>query len=104
MKIITARRKPIELECMQYAGDDNRQQIIDWSGGDCYYVCFGRGSSFKCKTREGDINISVGDYVMRGVKGEHYPCKSDIFPEIYDIVGERNEAQTKIDETIGGSK
>ena len=35
--------------------------------------------SFKIKTLEGDMNVSKGGYIIKGIKGEFYPCKEDIF-------------------------
>lgn len=37
-------------------------------------------------TMEGDMTVSAGDWVITGVKGEHYPCKPDIFAATYDPV------------------
>ena len=41
-------------------------------------------------TLEGEMKVSRGDYVIRGVQGEFYPCKPDIFEATYDI-GEVSE-------------
>ena len=41
---------------------------------------------FKIKTLEGDITASVGDYIIKGVQGEFYPCKPDIFEQTYETV------------------
>ena len=41
-------------------------------------------------TLEGEMHISFGDYIIQGIKGELYPCKSDIFEEIYEKVEEKN--------------
>lgn len=38
------------------------------------------------KTLEGDHKVSYGDYIIKGIKGELYPCKSDIFEATYDKV------------------
>lgn len=40
------------------------------------------------QTLEGGHIVSSGDYIITGVKGEHYPCKPDIFMATYDIVEE----------------
>ena len=37
-------------------------------------------------TLEGDLTASVGDYIIRGIKGEFYPCRADIFEATYDAV------------------
>ena len=40
------------------------------------------------ETLEGTMIISVGDYIIRGVNGEYYPCKPDIFEKTYEKVEE----------------
>lgn len=40
------------------------------------------------RTLEGDMTASYGDYIIKGVKGEFYPCKPDIFNETYELVEE----------------
>lgn len=42
-------------------------------------------------TLEGDMKADVGDWVIKGIHGEFYPCKHDIFIESYDIVSGYNE-------------
>ena len=48
--------------------------------------------SFKIKTLEGDMNVSKGDYIIKGIKGEFYPCKEDIFKKTYLDFGEYVDA------------
>jgi hypothetical protein len=38
------------------------------------------------ETLEGHLNVSVGDWIITGIKGEHYPCKPDIFEVTYEKV------------------
>lgn len=38
----------------------------------------------KIKTLEGDMSVSYGDYIIKGVKGEFYPCKPDVFAATYE--------------------
>ena len=59
--------------------------------------------SFKIKTLEGDMNISKGDYIIKGIKGEFYPCKEDIFKKTYEDFTEyvsTNELLTDLDNTL----
>jgi len=42
------------------------------------------------RTLEGNHKASLGDYIIKGVKGELYPCKPDIFEMTYEIVDESN--------------
>ena len=45
------------------------------------------------KTLEGNMLASVGDYVIKGVSGEFYPCKPDIFAATYDLVCDNDDCQ-----------
>lgn len=60
-------------------------------------------NSFKIKTLEGDMNVSKGDYIIKGIKGEFYPCKEDIFKKTYvdftEYVG-TNELLVDLDSTL----
>lgn len=49
-------------------------------------TCFWRGSSLIVRTLEGDMEGRPGDWLIRGVKGELYPCKPDVFDDTYDFV------------------
>ena len=44
---------------------------------------------FKIGTLEGEHKVTPGDWIIKGVKGEHYPCKPDVFKKTYDLVGEK---------------
>ena len=46
------------------------------------------GTVLHIKTLEGNHHVSVGDYVIKGVQGELYPCKPDIFEQTYELVEE----------------
>ena len=59
--------------------------------------------SFKIKTLEGDMNVSKGDYIIKGIKGEFYPCKEDIFKKTYLDFAEyvfTNELLTDLDNAL----
>lgn len=88
------RKKPVEIEAFQYDGDmiysDGTPYAPDWAlkaleNGVLYYQ--GQGELY-IKTLEGDHHASTGDYIIRGVAGELYPCKPDIFAKTYEAVDE----------------
>ena len=59
--------------------------------------------SFKIKTLEGDMNVSKGGYIIKGIKGEFYPCKEDIFKKTYVDFTEyvsTNELLTDLDNAL----
>lgn len=84
------RKKPVEIEAMQWDGDPaSAHPIIQWvnSTGDTAVwreeqACVPTGIFIR--TLEGEMRVSAGDFVIRGVKGEFYPCKPDIFAETYE--------------------
>lgn len=94
------RKKPVVIEAFQYNGDlinaDGKYYVPDWAvqafeEGTIYFDSLDAATppyELFIKTLEGVHHVSVGDYVIRGVKGELYPCKPDIFEETYEIVEE----------------
>lgn len=80
------RKKPVIVEAVQYTGS-NFTELKDFGMlfTSDYHVC---GTPIKIHTLEGDMICSVGDYVIRGVNGELYPCKQDIFDKTYEAVME----------------
>lgn len=77
------RKKPIEIEAWQNVhGACVPKWFLDGAhGGDCE-----PGATIKIATLEGIMSASPGDYIIRGVKGEVYPCKPGIFDATYDPV------------------
>lgn len=76
-------KKPVAIEALQWTGE-NLHDISKFCRGDAYIeeMC-DSGDQLVIKTLEGQHMASVGDYIIRGVKGEHYPCKPDIFDQTY---------------------
>jgi hypothetical protein len=80
------RKKPVVIEALLYAGsDETALAIVEWSDGK---VSAANGDhTLAIETLEGTMCAEPGDYIIRGVKGEYYPCKPDIFSETYEPVG-----------------
>ena len=85
------RKKPIVIEAIQYTGS-NVNEILAFvkSGTRDIIYCDNDSDAgyFTVKTLEGDMRANVGDYIIRGVSGEFYPCKPDIFEKTYEPVGD----------------
>lgn len=77
------RKKPIEIEAIQWDGT-NTQTIMEWAGGSVVTVRADTPNNLTIETLEGDHRASVGDWIICGIKGEHYPCKPDIFAATYE--------------------
>jgi hypothetical protein len=81
------RKKPVEIEAMQYTGS-NRDDVLAFTGlTDARGAAiFWHEGTIVVRTLEGDMTASPGDWIIRGVAGEVYPCKPDIFDRSYDTV------------------
>lgn len=75
------RKKPVEVEAIQYTGE-NLPEIINFVGRNLRV----RGNLVVIFTLEGEMIVSELDYVIKGVNGEFYPCKPDIFEKTYERV------------------
>lgn len=83
------RKKPVIIEAIQF--EDNSDRIIEiheFMGGDTIRVNYEDKDNpyLKIETLEGTMKASVGDYIIKGVNEEFYPCKPDIFEKTYERV------------------
>ena len=91
------RKKPVVVEAIQWTGS-NLEEIRNFVGSDLieeYVELFDIKRTLKemlvdiaIDTLEGTMRVDYGDYIIKGVKGEFYPCKSDIFLATYEEVAE----------------
>lgn len=77
----THRKKPVVITAVRWTGE-NLPDIIAFLGDS--YV--GIGSDVYIRTLEGTMHASIGDWIIRGVEGEHYACKPAIFDATYETV------------------
>ena len=85
------RKKPVEIEALEFT-EENAKDVADWSGGYIGRNDLTADPYIRLPTLEGIMTANVGDYIIKGVKGEFYPCKPDIFELTYDYVGENINA------------
>ena len=83
------RKKPVVIEAMQLTLD-SAGAVARWlpSGGDHMVLVSPGRVSVHIKTLEGVMVASVGDFIIRGVQNEFYPCKPDIFAATYEAVSD----------------
>lgn len=77
------RKKPVVIEAVRFDGTD---ESCEWllpqlESGEVGRAC----NKLHINTLEGVMTAEVGDYIIRGVNGEFYPCKPDIFHKTYEI-------------------
>ena len=83
------RKKPVIIEAIQFEDHSDRIiEIHEFMGGDTIRVNYEDKDNpyLKIETLEGIMKASVGDYIIKGVNGEFYPCKPDIFEKTYERV------------------
>lgn len=94
------RKLPVEIDAIQWDGTaTGATSIIDWildSGSTANYVCSNPDRcsendgdtphSISIRTLEGDMRAELGDWIIKGVQGEFYPCKPDIFAATHEAV------------------
>lgn len=89
------RSKPVIKEAVQLT-IDSHGYVKGWCGGETYSRPPTRAvTGLKIKTLEGDMIAEYGDYIIKGLKGEFYPCKPDIFEATYEPVGEPETKEGK---------
>ena len=83
------RKKPVVIEAVQWNGE-NLDEVMTFCNGDASYELMARGASeLVIATLEDGESIarhvaSVGDFIIKGVAGEFYPCKPGIFAATYE--------------------
>jgi hypothetical protein len=85
------RKKPVVIEAMQFDGTkESANEVLAWigsSGADAKRIHRTKPEQgIAIETLEGVMRTEVGDYVIKGVQGEFYPCKPDIFAATYEPV------------------
>lgn len=97
------RKKPVVISAIQWTGE-NLVDVIHFTDGRPpnnksshagmmwdQYVDIVRKDGLKIFTLEGKMDASIGDWIIKGVKGEHYPCKPEIFEMTYEAESARTD-------------
>lgn len=87
------RKKPVVIEATQWFRMGDHPLVEDyWGKGPCYDYAREKNLSDEdrkklgfIRTLEGGHCVTPGDWIITGVKGEHYPCKPDIFEATYEV-------------------
>lgn len=79
------KKKPVIIEAFEWTGEIDKE-IKEFLKGSHTYTNDHKGLIIT--TLEGNMEASIGDFIIKGVKGEIYPCKPDIFWQTYEEVEE----------------
>lgn len=95
---LKVRKKPVVVEAMLMTGaKESAFRVSAWCRGITSGASWHRPGapivreeewSVTIPTREGDMTASPGDWVIRGIQGEFYPCKPDVFAATYEVLDE----------------
>lgn len=86
------RKKPVVIEAIQWDGTyTGMESIIAYftnlkSSSCSWHPIHNTVSNWSILTLEGSHEVSKGDFIIKGIKDEYYPCKSDIFEATYEKV------------------
>lgn len=85
------RKKPIVIEAVQFLNNDSSiSECLKFLFNDTptqYYIDLIKKQEYLfIETLEGPIKASFGDYIIKGIHGEFYPCKPDIFEKTYENI------------------
>lgn len=81
--IINCRKKPVVITAIQWTGDNATEILKFMKTG---VTCNPKECILTISTLEGAMKANKGDYILRGVEGEFWPCKQSIFEKTYEIV------------------
>ena len=87
MKVIvkTYKTKPVNITAVEWNGDkDVFDYLQNWSNGIIYRES---RNVLRINTLEGVMEAYIGDFIIKGLRGEFYPCKPDVFEKKYEEIG-----------------
>ena len=95
-------KKPVVVQAVEYNGA-NKEEIEAFVEKklDTVYTELKEPLELKIPTLEGDMKASKGDYIIKGINGEFYPCKPDVFEKTYDIIENAERPQTFGEKAVG---
>ena len=79
-----ATKKPVTIEAFLF-NDESKDAVATWVTCNCAYDTEDGSPVLRIQTLEGVMTARFGDYIIKGVKGEFYPCEPSIFKLTYDF-------------------
>lgn len=80
------RKRPVVVDAMQFT-EETKNQVFNWINCNRFADFDKEGKpTLTIQTLEGDMVANVGDFIIKGIKGEFYPCKPDIFESTYEEI------------------
>lgn len=81
------KKQPLKIQAVQWTGDNILEiQEFQKTSANPNAMYWTKDDEILIDTKRGDMLAAIGDYIIRGVKGEIYPCKPDVFEAMYQEV------------------
>ena len=88
------RKKPVVIEAVQFNGFNKENGQVDLSERPEWLISefgkkvifFDKRNTLTIKTLEGNMTVNIGDWIIKGVNEELYPCKPNIFEQTYELI------------------
>lgn len=87
------RKKPVVIEARQFETNNevnspHMDSLVNWMNQGCGVkpISHHDGTLIYIHTLEGTMTSCIGDFIIKGINGEFYPCKPDIFHKTYEVV------------------
>ena len=102
-------KKPVIIEAVQFNGFNKENGQVDLSERPEWLISefgkkvifFDKRNTLTIKTLEGNMTVNIGDWIIKGVNEEFYPCKPDVFEKTYDVVENVERPQTFGEKAVG---
>ena len=88
------KKKPVVIEARQFKSEDDLRPLVDWINDeesidlDHFVGAWHDGGKIHIPTLEGVMTADEGDFIIKGIQDEFYPCKPDIFNDSYEEVNQ----------------
>ena len=80
------KTKPVEIEALEWNGD-NFKEVKEFTDNKAKMeLLFSGKEVLVVQTLEGDMAAAIGDFIIKGLRGEFYPCKPDVFHKKYEKI------------------
>ena len=80
------RKKPVVIDAIQWDGKNVRDIQMFIKDGSWHLVAENGTTNLYISKLTGKMKANIGDYIIKGVNGEFYPCEEDVFLKTYEVV------------------
>ncbi|MFE2662710.1 penta-EF hand family protein [Streptomyces mirabilis] len=78
------RKKPVEIDAVRWTEDEPMRMLIDFTNGLVQLNDVDREFSVYDRLHDTWVKFEYGDWILKGVQGEFYPCRNDVFAATYE--------------------